>query len=130
MIREAKRKHGVSHRNYKNSVSDLNLASKTPKENLRIQPDIYLGTYQYFDQYFRRDIRQPHDVSSILQNKNLPFLDSVDPDVHNLTFGSEQTSENTHRRFGKYRHETSIGGLLPPNNPYVACDMKRPSSGK
>ena len=49
MIREAKRKHGVSHRNYKNSVSDLNLASKTRKENLRIQPDIYLGTYQYFE---------------------------------------------------------------------------------
>ena len=49
MIREAKRKHGVSHRNYKNSVSDLNLASKTPKEKLRIQPDIYLGTYQYFE---------------------------------------------------------------------------------
>ena len=46
MIREAKRKHGVSHRN---SVSDLNLASKTRKDNLRIQPDIYLGTYQYVD---------------------------------------------------------------------------------
>ena len=49
MIREAKRKHGISRRNNKNSVSDLNLASKTPKENLRIQPDIYLGTYQYFE---------------------------------------------------------------------------------
>ena len=73
---------------------------------------------------------QPLDFLSILQNKNLSFLDSVDPEVHNLTFASEQTSENTHRPFGRYRHETSVGGLLPPNNPYVACDMKRPSSGR
>ena len=131
MIREAKRKHGVSHRNYKNSVSDLNLASKTRKENLRIQPDIYLGTYQYLDWYFRRESYPPTTWCFIYPSKwNLSFLDSVDPEVHNLTLGDEQTSENTHRPFSRYRHETSTGGLMPPNNPYVEYDMKRPSSGR
>ena len=45
MIREAKRKHGVSYRDCKRTDSDLNLAMKLQTENQTNSPCMQLGRY-------------------------------------------------------------------------------------
>ena len=43
MINEAKSKHGITHREFKKTDSDLNLATKMQIENKNSYPCIHLG---------------------------------------------------------------------------------------
>ena len=45
MIYEAKRKHGITHREFKKTESDHNIATKMQTENKKSYPCIQLGKF-------------------------------------------------------------------------------------